>query len=62
LFQIESDNLQKLRKEKVAVDEALAARHEPIFVGMQIGWLVGQEEFWRHRGAGWVHQATNYFF
>jgi hypothetical protein len=39
-----------------------AARHELIFVGMQIAWLVGQEEFWRHWGASWVHQAANYFF
>jgi hypothetical protein len=39
-----------------------AARHELIFVGMQIAWLVGQEEFWRHWGASWIHQTANYFF
>lgn len=39
-----------------------ATRHELIFVGMQIAWLVGQEEFWRHWGVNWVHQTANYFF
>lgn len=39
-----------------------ATRHELMFVGTQIFYLLAQEEFWRRWGIDWFHQAANYFF
>ncbi len=39
-----------------------AARHQLIFVSIQLAWLAGTEEWVRHFGIPWSHQIANYLF